>query len=229
MTMQFRDLAAQAAADGAISAEEILSLRQSGWADGLIDPEEAEGLFIANGQVTRPSAEWTAFFVEALSTFVVNTVEPHGYVDQTMADELIARIDHHGRIGSLAELELVIRVLEIAQSVPANLKSYALSQIEDAVLTGEGSTRSGSLDPKGINDAECDLLRRAIFAPGGDRPAAVSRAEAEMLFRLKDATLYEVNAPAWENLFVRGVASYLLGFETAEPLSRERAAELEPL
>ncbi|MDE2436448.1 MAG: hypothetical protein KGM49_09325 [Sphingomonadales bacterium] len=227
MTMQFRDLAAQAVANGAISADEILALRQAGWADGRIDPEEAESLFIANEHVTTASPEWAALFVEALSEFVVNTVEPHGYVDQAMADELIARIDHDGRVDSLTELELLVKVLEIARSVPANLKDYALRQIEEAVLTGEGPTRTGTLDPKAITEAECDVLRRVIFAAGGDRPAAVSRAEAEMLFRLKDATLYEINAPGWERVFVQGVANYLLGFETPEPLSRERAAELE--
>jgi hypothetical protein len=83
------------------------------------------------------------------------------------------------------------------------------------------------LDPKAINETECDLLRRAIFAAGGDRPAAVSRAEAEMLFRIKDAALYEVNAPQWQTLFVQGVANYLLGFGGNEPLTRERAGELD--
>jgi hypothetical protein len=227
MTMQFGDLASQAAANGAIDAEEIMDLGQSGWADGWIDPEEAESLFLANEQLRDPSPEWVSLFVEALSTFVVNTVEPHGHVDQAMADELVARIDRDGKVDSLAELELLVRVLEISASTPSSLKSYALKQIEAVVLTGEGPTRKGALDPKAINASECDLLRRAIFASGGDRPAAVSKAEAEMLFRIKDATLYEVRAPEWQTLFVQGVANYLLGFGGSEPLSRERAGELE--
>ncbi len=227
MTMQFRDIAAQAVADGVIGAEEILALRQAGWADGRIEPEEAEALFLANEHLTAPSAEWSQFFVEALSTFVVQTVEPRGYVDQAMADELIARIDRDGRVDSMAELELLVKVLESALSVPANLKAYALKQIEQAVLHGEGPTRDGALDAKGINGTECALLRRLIFAAGGDRPAAVSKAEAEMLFRLKDATLHETNSPEFSRLFVQGVANYLLAFETPEPLSIERAAELE--
>lgn len=227
MTIQFGDLASQAAANGAIDAEEILALRQAGWADGAIDPEEAESLFLANEQLRQPSAEWSALFVEALSNFVVNTVEPSGYVDQAMADELVARIDRDGKVDTLAELELLVRVLEIATSTPPSLKTYALRQIEDAVLTGEGPTRAGSLDPKTVNAAECDLLRRVIFAAGGDRPAAVSKAEAEMLFRIKDAALYEVNAPQWQTLFVQGVANYLLGFGGNEPLPRERADELD--
>lgn len=227
MSMHFRELALQAAADGAIGADEILELRRAGWADGRIDPEEAESLFIANDRIEEPTPQWTEFFVEALSEFIVNTVEPHGYVDAIMADELIERIDRDGRIASASELELLVKVLEKATSVPATLKAYALRQIEDAVLHGEGPTRAGQTEPAGINAAECALLRRMIFAAGGDRPAGVSRAEAELLFRIKDATLYETNAPEWERLFVQGVANYLLGFGGNEPLPRERAVELE--
>lgn len=227
MSMHFRDLTAQAAADGAISAEEILTLRGAGWADGQMDPEEAESLFLTNEALRNPGPDWCDFFVEALSEFVVNTVEPHGYVDQLMGDELVSRIDRDGRVGTMTELELLVRVLEKALSVPDSLKAYALRQLEDIVLSGEGPTRAGVLDPKGINEVECRLLRRVIFAAGGDRPAAASRAEAEMLFRLKDATLYDVNAPEWDRLFVQGVGSYLLGFGGKEPLSRERAADLE--
>ena len=227
MSIEFGNLAAGASADGAISAEEILELRRLGWADGQMDPDEAEALFAANDACTDPSAEWCDFFVDAMAAFVVNTVEPKGYVDDETGDELIARIDRDGRLGSMAELELIVHVMDIAHNVPERFKTYALKQIEDAVLHGDGPTRFGELSPMGINQSECALLRRLIFASAGDRPAAVSQREAEMLFRIKDACLYELNAPEWEQLFVQGVANYLLGFGGSEPLSRQRAEELE--
>jgi hypothetical protein len=227
MTMHFRDLAAQAAAAGRIGAEEILELRRAGWADGKMDPDDAETLFHANDHLPDSSEEWCDFFVEALSEFAVNTVDPKGYIDEAMGEELVARIDRDGRVGTLAELEMLVRVSEKAISVPPSLKAYVLKQIEDAVLNGDGPTRRGRLDPAGINAAECTLLRRLIFAPGSDRPAAVSKTEAEMLVRIKDLTLYETNSPEWEMLFVQGVANFLLGFGGKEPLPIERAAELE--
>ncbi|MBA4162620.1 MAG: hypothetical protein C0515_11210 [Novosphingobium sp.] len=227
MSMEFGNLAGAIAGDGRISAEEILELRRQGWADGKMDPEEAEALFAANDACVSPTSEWCDFFVEALSSFIVQTVEPKGYVDDEMADELIARIDRDGRVGTMAELELLVRVSEIAINAPGRLKAYALKHIEDAVLHGEGPTRHGELSPKGINETECRLLRRLIFAPASDRPAAVSKSEAEMLFRIKDASLYEANAAEWEKLFVQGVANYLQGFGGKEPLRDERAAELE--
>jgi hypothetical protein len=228
MSMHFRDIAEQAAADGAISADEILALRRAGWSDGTIHPEEAEAIFAINDRLTAPTAEWTDFFVEALSEFIVGGGDPRGYVTAAQADWLIARIDHDGRLESMTELELLTKLLDKATNTPDRLKAYALAQIERAVLTGQGPTRGGgSLEAGRISEAEVRLLRRMIFAQAGDRPAAVSRSEAEMLFRLKDATLGAPNAPGWKQLFVQGVGNYLSGFTSYAALSNERAAELE--
>ena len=227
MSLEFGNLTTQIAGDGQISAEEILELRRLGWADGQMSPDEAESLFLANDTCDEPSAEWCDFFVDALTSFVVYAVEPRGYVDQEMADELIGRIDHDGRVGTMAELELLVRVIEVATNVPQVLRDYALKHVEEAVTLGEGPTRHGTLTASGINAAEVAILKRLIYGTGSERPAAVSRSEAEALFRIKDAALYEPNEPEWHELFVKGVANYLLGFGGHEPLSHQRAAELE--
>ena len=48
MTTQFIDIAQCAAADGQITADELLALRREGWGDGIITREEAEALFAVN-------------------------------------------------------------------------------------------------------------------------------------------------------------------------------------
>lgn len=228
MSMHFCDLAVQAALDGAIAPEEILALRGEGWSDGAINADEADAIFTLNHHIAQPTAEWVDFFVEALGEFVINGAEPRGYVTPANADWLIAYMDRDGRLETMAELQLLVRVLEKATSVPDSLKAYALAQIEQAVLTGEGPTRDGGVFAAGsINATEANLLRRMVFAQAGDRPAGVSQAEAEMLFRLKDASLGAANAPEWKRLFVQGVGNYLEGYTGFEPLSRERTAELE--
>lgn len=228
MTINFPELARQAAADGAITGEEVLALRRAAWPDGRIDQTEAEAILAINDVVAEKSAEWTDFLVEAVGEFVLNGTEPKGYVADETADWLIARLDHDGVLDSVAELELLVRVLEKALGTPDRLKDYALAQIERAVLTGEGPTRDGgALSTGSITEAECKLLRRVIFASGGDRPSAVSMAEAEMLFRLKDASLGQPHAAEWQRLFVQGVANYLQGWTGGRPLSRNRAAQLE--
>lgn len=229
MSIQFADLARAVAADHRVSAGEIMELRRLGWGDGQIHRHEAEAIFAINRQLDAPDAQWVDFFVEALGEFVLNGTEPRGYVDQEEADWLIGALDHDGRLESMAELELLVRVMERAQNVPDSLKHYALRQVERAVLTGTGPTRCGGhLSDAHITAAECALVRRIIFASGGHGPAAVSRYDAEMLFRLKDETLSEVNDAAWDDLFVDGVANYLKGFElTRAQLDHGRMKELE--
>jgi len=228
MTMNFPELAKQAAADGMITADEVLALRRVAWPDGVIDTAEAEAILAMNDLVADKSPEWTVFLVEAIGEYVVNGTQPKGYVSQQTANWLMANLDRDGRLDSMAELELMVRVLEKALGTPETFKAYALSQIEHAVVSGEGPTRDGGvLDAGSITEAECQLLRRMIFASGGDRPAAVSQAEAEMLFRIKDATLDTPVSPEWQRLFVQGVGNYLQGWNNARSVTRERAAELD--
>ncbi|MBD3729804.1 MAG: hypothetical protein IE933_08880 [Sphingomonadales bacterium] len=229
MTMQFPELARQVAEDGAVSADEILALRQLGWGDGQISAAEAEAIFAINRQIAQPSVQWVDFFVEALGEYVLNGTPPRGYVDDAETEWLIGALDHDGRLESMAELELLVRVMERATNVPDRLKHYALRQVETAVLTGTGPTRDGGeLSDSHITTAECRLVRRMIFASGGHGPAAVTRYDAEMLFRLKDETLGEANAAEWDQLFVDGVANYLKGFQLHNAqLSHARAKELE--
>jgi len=229
MSVHFGNLAAQVAADGLVTDEEILALRRLGWGDGHIHADEAEAIFDINHQIREPGNQWVDFFVEALSTFVRNGSEPRGYVSDDEAAWLINAIDQDGRLETMAELELLIHVVDRAQNVPERLKQYALKQIEQAVLKGTGPTRcGGELSETHISEAECKILRRLIFASGGHGPAAVSRFEAEMLFRLKDASLGHGNAPEWQQLFVDGVGNYLRGFMAAHAqLDHGRMKELE--
>jgi len=229
MSIHFRDLAEQAVADGAISADEILALRRDGWADGRIGAEEAEAIFVINDSVIEPTNEWREFFVEAIGELVVNTLEPKGYVTEEQADWLIAKIGHDGKMQNFTELELLVHILEHSASTPQRLRDYALIQVERTVLADEGPAahHAGHTGPSGVSEPEARLLRRFVFASGGDRPAAVGKAEAELLFRIKDATLDKVNAPEWKQLFVQGVGNYLMGFTAHTEISRERAAELE--
>jgi hypothetical protein len=55
----------------------------------------------------------------------------------------------------------------------------------------------------------------------------VSEAEAEMLWRLKDATLTADNATGWKQLFVQAVGNHLMAYSAYKPLEREEAARLD--
>ncbi|ABC64639.1 hypothetical protein [Erythrobacter litoralis] len=229
MSFQFTDLARSVAEDGRVTSDEILSLRRLGWGDGVMTREEAEAIFAINRQIVMPGNDWVDFFVEAISEFVLNGSEPKGMCDRAEAEWLIGAIDHDGKLETMAELEVLVRIIERARNVDDVLKQYALKQVEHAVLHGEGPTRcGGELASCHVSTAECHILRRLVFASGGHGPAAVSRYDAEMLFRIKDATLNAASAPDWPVLFVDGVANYLRGFQAANAqLSHGRVKELE--
>lgn len=222
------ELAERLKAAGAISADEVLALRRQMWPDGHIDAGEAELVFALNDAIAQPPREWVDFFVEALCDHVVCQQNPRGYVDDAKAEWLIARVRHDGRVESLGELELLAKVLESATNAPSSLEAFALAEIEQVVRTGEGATRDGgSLGAGVISEAEVKLLRRLLFAQAGDGPATISQDEAELLFRLKDATLGAANAPGWKTLFVQAVGNHLMAYSSYKPLERGAAARLE--
>lgn len=229
MTTHFTEIAARAAADGQISADAMLVLRRELWGDGIVAQREAETLFALNRTLTQRSQEWCDFFVEAIGEYVLNGTPPRLQCNDAEAEWLISQIDHDGVVESMVELECMVRVIERAQNVPVRLKNYVLEQIEREVLHGTGPTRcGGALSATHISASECRIIRRVIFASGGHGPAAVSRYDAEMLFRLKDATLADENAASWDDLFIDGVANYLKGFSLQNAqVSHERKLELE--
>ncbi len=229
MSFEFAEIARHAAADRSISPEEVAALRGAGWADGRMSREEAEIVFATQRAIENPAGEWADFFVEAIQNYVLNGSEPRGFASAQEAEWLIAQIEADGRVCSMTELELLTRIIERAQNVPETLKSYVLRVIEREVLDGTGPTRcGGELSDCHVSEAECRILRRVIFGRASDRPAAVSRREAEVLFRIKDAVSESENTPEFKRLFVQGVGNYLMGFaHSSAQVSRERMLELE--
>jgi hypothetical protein len=228
MSFSFSDFSAALKAGAPVTADDVLALRRWVWPDGVVSDAEAEALFALNRLVRDAAPEWDDFFVEAISEHVLNASEPHLYVDEPTAAWLIAQVAQDALPVKPVELELVVKILEKALNAPASLKSWALGQIETAVLTGEGPTRrDGPLQPGRVDEAEVKLLRRLIFAAGGDGALTVGDDEAEMLWRIKDATLHADNPPEWMQLFVQALANHLMAWSNYHPLERAQAAQLE--
>ncbi|MDB5691399.1 MAG: hypothetical protein JWO81_462 [Alphaproteobacteria bacterium] len=228
MSFSFSDFSAALKAGAPVTAEDVLALRRWVWPDGVVSESEAEALFALNRQARDAAPEWDEFFVEAISEHVLDAAEPHSYVDDPTAAWLIGEIERGGAAAGPVELELVVKILEKALNAPASLKAWALREVETAVLTGEGATRrDGPLRPGVIDEAEVKLLRRLVFAGGGDGALVVSDDEAELLWRLKEATLHADNGPGWKALFVQAIGNHLMAWSGYKPLERVEAARLE--
>ena len=228
MKMDVSSLVGDIKAKKAIGADDVLALRKTVWPDGIIGRDEAETLFEINDLDAQTSEEWTEFFVNAINEYLVNQEFPEGYISEDNAAWLFGRVDHDGKVESRSELELLVRVMEKATGTPESLQNYVLKQIEDAVMTGNGPTRDGGeLRPGCITDAEVEILRRLLFAPGSSGPGRIDRTEADMLFRIKDATLGAENSVHWPKRFVQMVGNYLMAYGEYEAFTRDEAAHYE--
>jgi len=209
---------------GEIAQSDVMKMRSLTYADGRITPEEAELLFQLNDASLTVTRTWNDYFIESITDFLVNQSEPMGYVTAENARWLIDRIGHDGRVDTRTELELVINVIDRARWSPESLVSFALAQVRDAVVTSKGVLRNGMrLEPGIIGEAEVELLRRILYAFGGDGNVAITRAEAEVLFEINDALVDGKPNPAWTDLFIKAIANCVMSVSSYAVPTREEA------
>jgi len=213
---------------GSVKDADVLRLRSAFYEDGAIDAEEADKLFAINDGCPVKDPSWSQFFVEAITDHVVLQAEPEGYITTENAKWLIDRISNDGKVDTKAELELLISVIDRARWSPASLVHFCLEQVKHAVLTGAGPLRGAQALEKGtIGEQEIELLRRILYAFGGDGNVSVTRAEAEVLFDINDAVAAGDANPAWTDFFVKAVANVVMATSGYAVPSREEALARE--
>ncbi|GAB4527818.1 MAG: hypothetical protein Tsb0019_29860 [Roseibium sp.] len=215
-------------AEGHVGEDDVIVLRRHIYGDMVVSLDEGAALFRLNNSGSTFADTWYELFPEAIADILVHQARPEGYVSEDNAAWLITQINANGTICTRTELDAVLHVLEKAREAPDLLSQFALRAVADSVITGTGATRSGSqLVPGVISDGEVELLRRVLYAGAGSNGSAVSRSEAEILFDLNDATVEAKNAPAWSELFAKGIANYLMAMSGFTPPPRDVALARE--
>ncbi|MGL4405457.1 MAG: hypothetical protein ACRCT6_06830, partial [Notoacmeibacter sp.] len=212
---------------GRVDAQDVINMRQNVFANGVLCKDEAVGLFAVHSNCSVKCAEWDAFFVEALSDFLVENVEPAGYVNEKQAKWLMSAISRGKHVASRPEMELLITVLEKSKRSPETLSAYALSQIADAVLDHKGPLADQKRRQGVVTGRDVEMLRRVLYAFGGEGSAGITKSEAEVLFRLNDKSIETENDPAWSDLFVKAIANYMMAVSAYAVPSREDALRRE--
>ncbi len=193
-----------------LDPDDALAMRRSIYGNkDQVTAAEADALFAVNAQASEVSPAWQAFFEEAMLDFVVLQQDPEGYVDDTKADWLIASVSSCERVRPDL-IETLIRILEEARSTPAKLSACVLEKVKQAVLLAV--QQGGRLERAGV-----ELLRRTVFAAGGDGNIGVTRHEAEALFDINDALKDKPVDPAWTEFFAHAVGNAILFQSTWTP------------
>ncbi len=212
---------------GRVDARDVMDMRQSVFANGVLCKDEAISLLAVHANCTDKCPEWDVFFVEALSDFLVDSVEPAGYVNDKQAKWLMSAISRSGNVASRTELELLITVLEKSKRSPETLSASALSQVAAAILHQKGPLADQNRRLGVITARDVELLRRVLYAFGGEGSIGITKSEAEILFQLNDKSLETENDPAWSDLFVKAIANYMMAVSSYAVPTREEALRRE--
>ncbi len=216
----------QIKACGKVNSYDVMHLRGNLFRDDVVDRGEIENLLNLDASLKEKCPEWGWLLREALVLHTVDEAGTGGVVSVEKADWLIDHISGTGLVDSPERFEALVEVLETARATPDALVMLALDHIKIAVLENQGPVATGrDGEKKVICKSDVELLRRVLYGFGGDNGIAISRAEAEFLFDLNDATADYENDPAWADLFVKAIGYYLLA--TAEGGGSARRVEVD--
>ena len=223
--MATNDILARVRGSADISPGDALEMRRDVYGmDGAISRDEVETMLRIDEAARSADPAWAILLSEAVTEFIVHQEVPSGYVSEENARWLTGRIAANGRVKTPRQLEALVKVLEAATESPPALVSFALGQVKMAVIDGEGPLATGGDLEKGrVTAGEVALLRRILYASAGAGGIGVTRAEAEVLFDINDATARADNDPAWGDLFVKAITNCIMAAHGYAPPSREKA------
>lgn len=201
-------------ADGFVSADEVLFLRSKVFANGVVEPAELNALFDLGDRAQDGDPEWFQFFAEAAADFYLREEDPQGYLTAEEFQSLRSRVLRNGHANAL-EIALMVKLMETADQTPPEMAAFVGEQIKAMILDKP--------DGPVVSKQDAIMIRRYLFAAGGDGNVAVTRRETELLFDINDATENARNNPAWTELFVQGVVNHLMAHLGYTAPSREEA------
>lgn len=201
----------EVAADGRISADDVLRLRRAIYQNGGIDRDKAAALFRLNREHKHRDPAWAEFYVEALSDFFHWRDGSDSALTEDAERMLVEWIGPVDRIDDGSELRLLLNLIFLTNGSSEGFRAYVLDAVRHSVLHsrqplyGHAERRPGAIDA-----ADVEVIRRLVYGAGSQGGMAIGAAEAAFLFELNRATAGAANAPAWRDLFVKAVTMYLL-------------------
>jgi hypothetical protein len=207
----------------AVATADLVQLRRQRNPEQAISRAEAEALLALDRMQKNSAASWRDFIADAIADHLMSA-EPAGIITPEKSDWLIVALAPAGVIETVTAIETLLRAMEAAREVPSMLAVFALGQAQAAIIKGEGPAIGPRTHFSRVIDGEdTALLYRILVAAGGADGIAVSRAEAEALFDLHDATARSTNDPAFDGLFYRAIAHHALHASGEEVAPRQVA------
>ncbi|MGD9783971.1 MAG: hypothetical protein AB7E80_13500 [Hyphomicrobiaceae bacterium] len=219
-------------AHGAIDSTDVFKLRSLLETEGAISAEDADALFAIEATDRAEDRSWVDFFVATIADLIVTQTAPVGYLDEGKARWLTDRIALEGRLESRPRLELLITVIARARYAPPYLSALALDQVRLALADGCGPLGAACHEAdsvgnigRGIDTFDVELIRRILYAFGGDEALPITAAEAEVLLAIDEVASAKASdaRSEWADLFAKITANLILAASGHLVPTRERA------
>ncbi|WP_172746161.1 hypothetical protein [Neorhizobium sp. T7_12] len=189
-------------------ADDILMLRKYAFPDGICSSEDALALFALNDSCPEQSPEWSTYFVEGLTAYLVRGREPMGRIDDAKAGWLMRTIAADGAVRSALELELLLHAMEMASEVPESLSAFALDQIRLALEPGaRGAYRAIRPASAGITAFDLTYIWRVLRGATERGRLMLSPVEALVLREIDELADAKIHHPAWREI-IAAVTTY---------------------
>lgn len=203
---------AEIKARGSIKDSDVTRLRKAFLEDSTITADDAVGLLSLNDSCPVHDPAWPPCLVELLTDYIVDQVEPFGYLNADKSRWLRERLAPTGKIEGNVKLDLLTSAIARSRWVPQSIAAFALDQVRRAVLDGTGPLRAGRTPEAPYVVAEHDVaaLRKILTACEGDGTTALSQAELEVLLAIDRVSAYSDNHPAWRELMVPVLAACMM-------------------
>ncbi len=91
-----------------ISGQDVVFLASAAQMDGAISQTAAELMFVVEGNTATKCPEWSVFFRDVITSYVIWDLCPAGVVNGVQAEWLVAQVDRAGTKGALALLSHVV-------------------------------------------------------------------------------------------------------------------------
>jgi len=190
----------------ALDEQTALTLRREIYGRGAATKADIARLLNAGRAADAVSQGFVDLLGEVATDVLVNEVEPPKYIQQMDADWLVDLLSKNGGLANRAEYDMLTRVIRNAVSVPWGLATFAVAQIERAIIAGAAG------HPAGVaTQADLDALRTVLYAATEGSSLHVTRDSAEALFRIADALADAGGGPAFDDLFAKAIGNYVMG------------------
>ena len=211
----FNELLRKASSSKVLDDQIFADLRKEILNDGHVSITEADMIFEIDTNIAVKPEGWNNFFVSVITDFLIRQTLPVGFVDPIHATWLMERIDQDHNLSQETEEALLLNVLRLAEDTPENLEKYALGKIRDKIIS---RASAGNLN---VTADDVALLRRVLYASGGQGGFRISKSEARFLFDLDEISQNQDNDPAWQKLFVGAIANHVMTCGGPPPPDRE--------